>query len=773
MLVGGAGVYTVTVTDANGCQNSRSAWFSQVQNPTIYLGPDTTICEGNTVVLDPGVFESYIWNDQTTDQTLTVTTSGTYYVSVIDANGCGAVDVIDITVLPISVDLGPDVILCPGETTTLDAPQFETYMWSNQETTQSITVNQTGTYIVTVTDSVGCQASDSVDVVPAQVPPLDLGTDISLCEGDQTDLFAGYFDLYLWSDNSTNQTLTVWQSGTYSVTCTTLNGCVVEDSVTVTVNPNPTVNIIGFDTSFCSNGDVIPLVGTPAGGNFSGPGVSQNMFNPGGVNPGQTWIQYSYTDGNGCSNETMATTTVYAAPVVSFTGLDAEYFSDDAAVQLAGTPTGGLFTGGNMQGNTFDPVVAGVGYHSISYEYTDLFGCSDMATQTTQVTTVYDIMGAVLYNNQVQSVIYPALVYLEDDNQAGLEFMANNADGSFLFSQYHNGTYYLSATTNAGSGGINATDALNIRRHVVMLDPLSGLNADAADVNGSGSITSADALFVLRKTVGYITTFPAGEWVFDHPQAIIANTNVTQNILANCFGDVNGSFNNNNLTKTCWVGFEKSGSVDAPEGELIELPVSLKTSAELGAITLVLDYPVDGYRIHSVESDLDNLLYHADNGQLRIAWENVDGNQFEAGESMMTLVLEKTPDFAGTGFDLGWETELADRNGTVLKDVVITMPEIGQSTKTDGFSLGHNFPNPFSQITHIEYSIPEKAHVRLSVKNMLGQEMEVLVDGMVDGGSHTLEFNAANLAAGVYTYKIEVTGAGSSYSASEMMQIIK
>ncbi|MCF8370708.1 MAG: choice-of-anchor D domain-containing protein [Bacteroidales bacterium] len=773
LLVSSPGTYMVTVTDQNGCENFRSAWVTQVASPTIDLGPDTTVCEGETVTLDPGVFSGYMWNDQSTNQTLTVGAQGTYYVSVNDANGCGAFDQFVLTVIPISVDLGPDVIMCPGGSVTLDATQFETYLWSNQATTQSITVNQTGVYSITVSDSNGCTAWDDVAVLPSQIAQFDLGPDLNLCQGDQATLFAGYYDTYNWSNGSTNQTLTVWLQNMYSVTVSDLNGCSVSDSINVYVHPLPVVSIIGLDTSYCDIGDVIPLTGSPQGGNFTGTGVSMGSFNPSLVNPGSITIYYSYTDNNGCTNSTSASTTVYAAPTVSFTGLEAQYFTDDPADTLTGSPAGGFFSGGNMQTNIFDPMIAGVGTHTISYGYTDAYGCSDVASQSVFVTTVYDISGAVLYNNQAQTPINPAIVYLEDNNHNALEFTPNNTSGDFQFTQYPNGTYYLSATANLPVNGINATDALNIRRHVVMLTYLGGLNLAAADVNASGGITAADALLVLRKTVGYITSFPAGTWVFDNPQVIILNSDTSQNVYGVCFGDVNDSYQSNPTKQASFVAMEKSGIVQPAQGEEFILPIAVKSATQLGAVTMVINYPSTDFEIISVESKLQDLLYKAENGTLRLAWENVDGAYLSTGEAFVSLKMIRKSDKQGGNFMLTWETEFADINGNVLKDIIITMPEIGSQDEAEGFALGHNFPNPFSNLTHIDYSIPDDAQVRLVVQDVLGQELEILVDDNQDAGNYIVEFNGSKLSAGIYIYKIEVAGESGKFNASRIMQIIK
>jgi hypothetical protein len=112
-------------------------------------------------------------------------------------------------------------------------------MWSNGDTAMSIVVCDTvnTTYILTVTDANGCMSTDTVMVTVSNAPPptcdVDLGNDTAFCSNLGSLLLdAGPgFDTYLWSDNSTGQTLLVNASGTYWVQVTDSN-CTASDTIT-------------------------------------------------------------------------------------------------------------------------------------------------------------------------------------------------------------------------------------------------------------------------------------------------------------------------------------------------------------------------------------------------------------------------------------------------------------------------------------------------------------------------------------------------------------
>ena len=165
-----AGTYSVVVTDANGCVGTDSKTITENTLPVVDLGNDTSYCAGSTfsLVLDagnPGL--TFNWNNgEASTQTFTATGDGTYSVTVTDANGCTGTDsrIISEDALPV-INLGNDITTA-GASQVLDAGTgFASYSWTpGNQTTQQITVNQNGTYKVTVTNADGCSASDEVNV---------------------------------------------------------------------------------------------------------------------------------------------------------------------------------------------------------------------------------------------------------------------------------------------------------------------------------------------------------------------------------------------------------------------------------------------------------------------------------------------------------------------------------------------------------------------------------------------------------------------------------
>jgi hypothetical protein len=234
------GTYFVSVEDSSFCRGRDTIRVSQLPSPTVDLGPDRSICDGDSLVLDAGGgLSGYLWSDGSMGQTLTVDMTGIYNVTIADSNGCQAVDEIIVTVAqPPFINLGPDVNGCVGDDIFLSGDPGFNYVWSTGEVTQTIQVDSAGKYWLTIADNLGCTATDTIEVF-LDGGTLDLGPDVTFCEGDSVTLDAGpEFGLYLWSDGSSGQTLTVKTAGQYVVTAIE-GSCTEEDTVDVTVDPLP------------------------------------------------------------------------------------------------------------------------------------------------------------------------------------------------------------------------------------------------------------------------------------------------------------------------------------------------------------------------------------------------------------------------------------------------------------------------------------------------------------------------------------------------------
>lgn len=209
--------------------------------------------------------EGSIDNNDSSDFAFRPGTIGTHnpgLSTVLNGGSCPSTRVAThVSVLPVpAVNLGNDVTQCEG-TLTLDAQNpGDSYLWNTGATTQSVLVDTTGTYAVTVTSANGCTDNDAVNITIASYPVVNLGADTSLCGGSIILATSNAGNTFLWSNGSSLPFLTVTNSGTYSVTVTTPQQCTKSDTVVVAINTAPTVSL-GADTTQCG-GSILLDAGT-------------------------------------------------------------------------------------------------------------------------------------------------------------------------------------------------------------------------------------------------------------------------------------------------------------------------------------------------------------------------------------------------------------------------------------------------------------------------------------------------------------------------------
>ena len=432
-----SGTYCVTVSDtltgcsATTCIDVVAMPFTQ---PVITPSGPTAFCNGGSIDLDAGSYTSYLWNTGETTESITVSSAGTYTVTVSDANGCTGTTSQDLNVygapglsegtmcfqvgeggvvymnapantvftsidfasyglpdgdcqngftlgwchapnsmavvtalalnrnsavitadvntfggdpcygyykrLYIKATYGAHLItangpttFCEGGSVTLAAGNYNSYLWSNGETTQSIIATTSGTYIVTVEDFNGCTGTESIDVTvypnPTPVITSTGPTDLALCYGDHInftlDAGSGYvaYDWYTWYNSST-QTITPNQdwSGTYSVQVTDANGCIGSSLLNVNIiNVPPIAAVITpiGSSAICSGASVSLDAGPWASYAWSNGSIDEILNDSPQAN---TTYCVTVTDYNGCTGFTCIDVTVNPnpTPVISPNG---------------------------------------------------------------------------------------------------------------------------------------------------------------------------------------------------------------------------------------------------------------------------------------------------------------------------------------------------------------------------------------------------------------------------------------------------------------------
>jgi hypothetical protein len=325
--------------------------------PQITAGGPVAFCAPGSVTLTAPAESGYHWSNGSTTQSVSPTQSGTYTVSLTDANGCKATsNSVTVTADAFAqttpqITAGGPLTFCGNSSVTLTAPSQTSYQWSNGLTTQSITVNQTGSYTASITDANGCQATSnavsvSADAFSQTEPQISANGPLAFCTGGNVVLSAPAGYTYHWNNNSTQQTVTVTQTGIFSLTVTDANNCSAKsDTAWVSVSANITgvqISPAGALT-FCTGNSI--SLSAPSGYtsyNWSTGSASQSISVS---QQGQYYV--SVSSGNNCNG--VSDTSVVSADAFSTTTPQLS-----ASGPLAFCQGGNVIISGSVPGATYN-----------------------------------------------------------------------------------------------------------------------------------------------------------------------------------------------------------------------------------------------------------------------------------------------------------------------------------------------------------------------------------------------------------------------------------
>ncbi len=451
ITVGTAGTYIVTVTDGNGCQGSTQVDVVEASSLSPTITGVLSICSGASTTLDAGTgYTGYTWDPNgENSQTITVSSAGTYSVTVVDAGGCsGSTQVNVVANTNPTPTITGSLSFCTGGSTTLDAGAgYTEYAWTPTATTQTISATTAGNYAVTVTDNNGCTGTDNVDVtVAAGLTPTITGV-LTICSGNSTTLDAGAgYASYNWNPtNATSQTIDVTSSGTYAVTVTDASGCSGSDQVDVNVDNNPVPNITGT-LAICSGASTTLDAGA---------GFTSYLWSPNGettqtinVTTGGNY-SVEVSNSNGCTGTDQVTVTENQNPTPSISGNLTICQGNSTILDAGGGYAGYSWTPNGETTQTINVTTAG----TYTVSVTTAAGCS--GTTSVDVNVVASLSVSITGNLNICGGTTTTL----DAGSGFPHYIWNTNDATQTITTGTPGTY---SVTVSDDNGCSASDAVTV-----------------------------------------------------------------------------------------------------------------------------------------------------------------------------------------------------------------------------------------------------------------------------------------------------------------------
>jgi len=501
-----AGTYIVTITDANGCTGFQTIVITQPAALTSTIVSANINCNGAsngtaavTATGGTGAY-TYSWNPGgATSSTVTGLSSGTYTLTITDANGCTGTKTTTITQpAALTSTVAPTNVSCNGANngsaaaTAGGGTGAYTYSWSNSQTGSSATNLGAGTYTVTVTDNNGCTISKTVNVtepLAISLPVTIVNTNCGQSNGSATATASGGTGsfTYSWSTGGTQSSVSNLSAATYTVTATDGNGCTTSTTVLVGSSVNGTASITLNNNVSCNNGGNGSATASMTGGTSpytyswsSGQAVSTATGLSSGV---YTCI---VTDINGCTSSQTVNITEPTAISLPATSVNASCGQSNGSASATASGGTGSFTYSWSTGGT-QSSVSNLSAATYTVTVADGNGCS--TTSTVLIGSNGGGTASITLNNNVScnSGSNGSATASMSGGTSPYTYSWNNGQTTINATGLTAGIYTITVTD---ATGCTSTQTVNVSQPSSMNITASSINANCGAADGSASVTA-------------------------------------------------------------------------------------------------------------------------------------------------------------------------------------------------------------------------------------------------------------------------------------------
>ena len=539
--------YTVNAIDNNNCVNSNTLTLNVNPLPTILISRPATICIGGSTTITATGANSYKWTEPTGGG-LTSTTGGTvvatpvatgtltYSVTATDLNNCTntATGLINVNSLPaLTISPSPSGTACAGSVASLTITGADTYSWSTGAFTNTVNITGVNSGTTTLTNTISvvgtntttnCSNTDTYTLTVSPTPTISLASpSYSICSGSSTSFsVSGNTNSYVWTvpngasinSGSTSATPNVTGTNTTSLatsvvfTVTGTAGTCTSNpqTVTLTINPTPTLNVVNSSSTTICAGSTFTLSATGASSytwsSTSGGGLSSVTGSSVAVNPAISsgTLTYSTTGISALGCTAMTTSSLSVNPTPNYTVSGNPYAICSGGSQVIGvsgvttctwTPTTNL-VGANSLNPTVNPTV------TTTYSVTgdNAFGCSNptpaIVTVIVTPTPTLSLAGGNTY-----SICVGSSVTFSVEPSLNSYTWTSNSNGTLSSTNIENPTANPTVTTtytvSGTAGGCAASTPITATVYVNSLPTILISRPATICIGGSTTITATGA----------------------------------------------------------------------------------------------------------------------------------------------------------------------------------------------------------------------------------------------------------------------------------------
>ncbi len=339
--------------------------------------------------------------------------------------------------------------------------------------------------------------------------------------------------------------------------------------------------------------------------------------------------------------------------------------------------------------------------------------------------TGYTITGNLSYPNYSNSTFTPLNgISIELSNQNNLVSTASTENkGNYQFTGVQNGNYTLNPSIELPWNYVTAMDITAFKKHIGSVETLTSLQVKSGDVNGSGTLTSADLTIIKQRIGAQISSFTVGDWVWDPISVVVDGNNIDLNINAICYGDANGSYVPNSGIAGSTYGMFSAGNESLTMLNEREFKVQFKvnkTIKNLSSVTLFFSYPSDLLDIKFLQMNTRNedLYYTVKDGIIRVVFSTLTPLNLQNNDELFNLILTLKPGISmialtDSNYLFTGQGEFGDYSNNIVNDVVLSYSRLIYTPIND-FLIEEDvkvYPNPAENYLKIENA--QDAYVKI------------------------------------------------------------
>ena len=387
-----------------------------------------------------------------------------------------------------------------------------------------------------------------------------------------------------------------------------------------------------------------------------------------------------------------------------------------------------------------------------------------------QLASAGTVSGLVLYQGDSTRPINNVVVSLRGNTNSIIATYTTGPDGYYQFLNVQAGDYTLKGVKTQPGGGVTMLDATLVFLHILGFYPFDDIQALAADVNGSGTITLTDYSLILYHVLRN-TAFPVGPWVFLTETFTVTDLKDSHpgGVSGSSAGDVGGIF----VPGTRNLGaypMTTTGSIKVSGEEPFNVSIKATQSMSISGTGLIINYPSDIISVQSVDFPMANYEYVVNGNQVRLIWNDPTGTNLELkeGADLVTLHCTVNANFTEgmvANFTLDGNTSIVSNTYTEITDAGLQAPAIEYTKPSLRLS---NYPNPFGSSTTLAYYLPANGPVAIVLYDQNGRTVREYNLGELSGGYHSLVIEGSGLPPGSYFCRITLSG-----SSTQTIRLLK